>query len=322
MKLQRVLKLGTKHLLGYTLDGVGLNLTRRCNLSCPYCKIINQPKKELTVKDWKMIIKKFVDNKHEHFIFTGGEPLLYEGVYELISYTSKYAATSLITNTSLLTEETFTQLKDLDFLTFSCDALESDVLQKNTLNKLPLIEKQCKKYSIKPSAIITITSQNVDEVPLIIKRLKKYDVSSLLSLIHSDKGDYDFRGYAPSLEFKTREDIANLEKLQTTLLTMKKNGFRIAEQDAFINNMTTYAQKKYQMQCPATQNFFTIDTDGYIKACHDTKPSKVNALTFTNYNTMKKTVQETIPKQCTCYYDCYFNSQHRMKNYLLQVLKR
>jgi MoaA/NifB/PqqE/SkfB family radical SAM enzyme len=322
MKLTRLVNIGTKYLLGHTLDGLGLIVTRRCNLTCPYCKIINEPKEELSTEQWKKIINRFIENKHAHFIFTGGEPLMYPGIYELISFASKKAATSLITNTSLLNEETFTKLKDLDFMTFSCDALEQKTLQKNTLSKLPLIQEQCKKYDIKASAIITVTSKNVDEIPLIIKQLHRHGIASLLSLIHSDKGDYDFRGYAPSLEFRTEQDLRNLERLQKTLLTMKKYGFKIAEQNDFIKNMSTYAKGEYQMHCPATEHFFTIDTDGYIKACHDTKASSVNALTFEDYNAMKKEVKATIPQHCTCYYDCYFNSQHRLKNYILQTITR
>jgi MoaA/NifB/PqqE/SkfB family radical SAM enzyme len=307
----RLASFGIKHLLGYKVQGIGLILTRRCNLTCSYCKIIEYQKEELSTNDWKKIIRKFQDNNHRHFIFTGGEPLLYPGVFDLITFASRRSLTSLITNGTLLTPERFKRMKNLDFLTFSYDS-DSDTHQKNTTTKLSLITRMCKRYSITPSAIITITKRNVQEIPTIIKRLNRYKIPALLSLIHSDVGPYDFRGHAPDLEFQTPEDLKRLNRLQKTLLKMKRNGYRISEKDAFIKNLSTYAKKEYQIKCPATEPFFTIDTDGAIKACHDMPASSINALTFRNYNKMKKEVKKTVFKDCTCYYDCYFNSQYSL----------
>ena len=318
-------KFGIKYFLGHKPEGIGLILTRRCNIDCSYCKIKDNSgrKKELTKEKWKKIIDKFVQNKHMHFIFTGGEPLLYKGVYELVDYTSKKAATSLITNSILLNNETFDKLKNLDFLTFSCDTNSKDgKMTKNTLNKFKFISQKSLELGIKPSTIITITSKNTHEVIPIIKEASKYNISILLSFIHSDQGDYDFRGYAPFLEFKSDKEFNELELLQRRLLQMKKEGYKISESDYFIKNMINYANGTFNTKCPATEPFFTIDCDGFIKPCHDIKASKINALEFEDYPEMKEKVSMMIPKKCSCYYDCYINKSDKKMDLIKRTLMR
>ncbi len=321
MSIARYGRLGLKYVTGHKPQGVGLILTRRCNIDCSYCKIKDNSRKddELSVEQWKGIIDKFVSNKHMHFIFTGGEPLLYEGVYELIDHASRNSVTSLITNTSLLDDESFSKLRNLDFLTFSCDTYKkSDNLSKHTTDKFKMIAENCKKQRIKPSVIITVTSKNTKEVPMMIREASRYGISSLLSLIHSDKGDFDFRGYAPFLEFRTEEEINKLKELQRRILNMKRRGYKISEDDYFIENMINYAKKDFQIECPATDPFFTIDCDGRIKPCHDIKASDVNALEFTDYSSMKEKVANVVPNKCNCYYDCYVNNASSK----IQLLKR
>lgn len=326
MKFLRLIKFGIKFLFGYKLQGIGLIVTRKCNLTCSYCKIKDNSgkKKELTKNEWFSVIENFVKNKHSHFIFTGGEPLIRSDIYELINYASKFALTSLITNTFYLSDDTFPKLKNLDFLTFSCDSLSpSKKFEKNTLDKISLISKWTKILNIKATAIVTVTSKNVTNVPLIIKKLNDKKISVLLSLIHSSKSSkYEFRNYTPYLEFRTKGERNSLIKLQKQLLIMKKRGCKILESESFLKNMVNYASGSYKIDCPATNPFFTIDCDGFIKPCHDIKASKINAVNFNNYKIMKKEVSKMIPKNCNCYYDCYFNSKTKLKNFLFQLFNR
>ncbi|MFP4117433.1 MAG: radical SAM protein [Candidatus Woesearchaeota archaeon] len=325
MRITRLCKFGFKYLEGHKPEGVGLILTRRCNLDCSYCKIKDNSgkKNELTTREWKTIIDRFIENKHMHFIFTGGEPLLYDGLFELIDHTSKKAATSLITNTLLLDDGKFAKLKNLDYLTFSCDTSHRNKrLTKNTMNRFKKIADNSKRYGIKPSAILTVTSKNTEEIIPMIKEASRYDIPVLLSLIHSDQGKYDFRGYTPALEFRNEEELGRLRRLQNRLIRLKKNGYKISESKDFIRNMETYAKREYVIDCPATKPFFTIDCDGYIKPCHDIKASRVNALDFDDYEKMKEDVARTVPKNCNCYYDCYVGRNNSRIDLVRRVLRR
>ncbi|MGM5481915.1 MAG: radical SAM protein [Nanobdellota archaeon] len=324
MRILRLVRFGLKYLLGYKVDGIGLILTRRCNLNCPYCKIkSNSNSTKLSVSSWKKIIDKFVENKHIHFIFTGGEPLLYKDLPSLINYASKKSITSLITNATLINPEYFKKMKNLDYLTFSIDELfNKNGFEKCPVDKLEMIKINSAKYGIETSAIITINSQNIDDVPSIIKKVNSYGIPVLLSLLHSDEGNYDFRSYVPDLEFKTQKQVAKLRELEMTLLRMKKEGYMISENNDFIKNMANYVTGKFKIQCPAANYFFTINNDGFIKACHDMKPSKINALEFKDYGKMRIELKKTIMPSCNCYYDCYFNKSLRPKQFLNLLLRR
>jgi hypothetical protein len=239
----------------------------------------------------------------------------------------------------MLTSKKIHELQHLDFLTFSFDSIErKSMFKKDPRDKLRIINKMSRRYDIIPSAILTITSKNIDMIIPAIKILNQNKISCLLSLIHSDNDSndnkdrgkkltennrgYDFRSYTPELEFKTAEDIRKLISLQKSLIRMKNQGFRIAERKEYIMNMVNYAKGKYRIRCPAADPFMTIDCDGYIKACHDCLPSRINALNFKDYDKMKKELKNTIPKDCTCYYDCYFNHQFGKLNSFRRYLEK
>ena len=82
-----------------------LELTYRCNLSCPYCYVGEERnKKELTTDEWKKVIDKCRKNYIPQLTFTGGEPTIRKDLIELIDY-SKWFITRLNTNGVLLTKE-------------------------------------------------------------------------------------------------------------------------------------------------------------------------------------------------------------------------
>ena len=61
-------------------------ITTRCNLSCAYCAGPKQKIKEVSVDRWVHVLKK---PEYRKIIFTGGEPLAYTRIYELIHLLEK-----------------------------------------------------------------------------------------------------------------------------------------------------------------------------------------------------------------------------------------
>jgi len=273
------------------------------------------------------IVDRFVAHGRLHFIFTGGEPLLYDGLDRVLRHTSQSALTSLITNATLLDEDAFGRLQDLDYLTFSWDTLghASDApegLTKNPAAHLPLIVEQCRRYAITPSAIVTVTAANLDDIVPIVRELDALGVSSLLSLIHSGDQTWDFRADVPELTFADAGSQKSLAALASRLLELKHQGVAIAESDAFLTHMADYVRGDFQMDCPAADNFFTIDVDGRIKACHDTPASDLNAQTFGDYEDMRRQVRDTVRPGCNCYYDCYFEARNTPLQTATRALRR
>lgn len=83
---------------------IDINPTSKCNLNCEFCWGPNETVgNELTLNQWIKIIDYFVNNGTESIILTGGEPLLYKNIIELIDYIkNKGVRVTLSTNALLL----------------------------------------------------------------------------------------------------------------------------------------------------------------------------------------------------------------------------
>lgn len=317
MKIRRLIKFGlkfknrivTKH-KNYPILCL---LTRRCNLHCRYCNVINKNnKKELSVKEWKQIINNFLINGYIDFVFGGGEPLLYTGLGELIDYTSKRGMVSVVTNGTLLDEESIKQFRNLDHLVISCDSISNKISEKIILKrrKINMIKNFSKKFGFDVMVQAVITSKNIEEIPRLIKIFSNQGFCFSIQLIHSNKGDYWFRGFTPEIEFKTKQDKEKLREIQHILCKMKRDGYDIINPESYILNMHNYIANKFQINCKAGEDYFVVNNDGMVMPCQDILPSSFNALDLTkeNYENMKKEVKKVKFKGCNCYYTCYYDT--------------
>ena len=319
MKIQRFLFLCQK-ILTRKFAVVTLLLTRRCNMQCDYCEVIKRNNlKELEVKQWKRIIDK-LSKKYFIFVFSGGESLLYEGVEKLVDYASCKGITGLLTNSLLLDEQRLKKLKKLDFLYFSFDtiAFPRDFKTIET-KKLELIAYYMKLYKIETRASIVINTKNVEEIPAIIKLLDKYDIGVDLCLVQVDKlGGLtnDFQYF-----FKNSQDIANLKELQNRLIGMINDGYSIYTPISYIQNMVHYVQGHYKLQCLAGRRYFTVNNDGFIMACHNLPSSNLNLLDDVNIDQVEIKLKQSIPKNCNCFWDCYYSYSHFANNPLASTIE-
>jgi pyrroloquinoline quinone biosynthesis protein E len=112
-------------------------LTYRCPLQCPYCSNpldFARHNDELSVEEWKRVLSEAAALGAVQAHFSGGEPLLYAGIPEVIRHARKLGFyTNLSTGGTLLTQDLASQLRDagLDSLQVSlqdADAKNSDVM--------------------------------------------------------------------------------------------------------------------------------------------------------------------------------------------------
>ena len=97
-----------------------LELTYRCNLSCPYCYVgSDRNKNELTTDEWKKVI----DQIPFYGIVTlvGGEPLIRKDFVDILDYVSKriWGKTHLVTNGILIDDEIIRAFKKYHLLLLS-----------------------------------------------------------------------------------------------------------------------------------------------------------------------------------------------------------
>lgn len=106
-----------------------VHLTNRCNYGCVFCFSRGDSASELTVDEWKPILKDMVCRRGITKVnFAGGEPLLYTDLNECLRYTKQLGATtSLVTNGSLVDEKFLEDASGcLDWIGFSVDSCREE----------------------------------------------------------------------------------------------------------------------------------------------------------------------------------------------------
>jgi uncharacterized radical SAM superfamily Fe-S cluster-containing enzyme len=63
-------------------------LTNECNLRCIHCYRYsgNKEREEFNINDWKGILLKLREHEIKEISLSGGEPFIFDGIYELIDY--------------------------------------------------------------------------------------------------------------------------------------------------------------------------------------------------------------------------------------------
>lgn len=84
-----------------------------CNLCCTYCLAESHPRaprKAITLPTVRQLIDEAVCLGFEHVYFTGGEPMLLDDIYPMLSYACAHMPTTLLTNANLVRGKRLDQL--------------------------------------------------------------------------------------------------------------------------------------------------------------------------------------------------------------------
>ncbi len=110
------------HMLQFSSDATPIvvwNMTNRCNLSCRHCYIEAEDrayKGELTTDEAKIFIDDLAAMKVPVLLFSGGEPLIREDLFELGAYAvAKGIRPVISTNGTLITPEAARKIKETGF---------------------------------------------------------------------------------------------------------------------------------------------------------------------------------------------------------------
>ena len=159
------------------------NITYRCNENCKFCyrKIC----KENSLKENKKIFDNLQNIRIGKITFAGGEPLLYENLFELVNYIHEKnpdIILSLTTNGKIIDDVLLEKIiKTFDWLTFSIDSSDenvNDVIGRGTnhLSKvINLLEKCNNRIKLKINTVVT--KINVNDLINIYNIISKFNIS-------------------------------------------------------------------------------------------------------------------------------------------------
>jgi len=162
-------------------------LTYRCNFKCPHCYLGHQghdKKKELDTSGVKRVLDGLLDAGVYSVAFTGGEPLIREDIFEILSYANRSGFRfGLLTNGYLIDSRTADRLKkvNVDKVDITFNSMDPQTFTKLTGVKgsyekvsgaIELLKRRDMQVAIKSSA----TPFNKDELEKISKFARKMDI--------------------------------------------------------------------------------------------------------------------------------------------------
>ncbi len=281
-----------------------LFITRKCNLKCPYCKVISFKFKDLNTDQWLQVIDKLYHWGVRVFSITGGEPLLRKDIHDIIKHISQTRKSIpwLISNFKIMTQETIDQLADdgLLFLTASLDSL-TQVGVKSDASILDLLS-YARSQGIICSTITVLHQGNFQEIPEIMQKVTERGIIFDLGFFQHVGGMF-----SPADPSQKVNDLGALEILREKIRSHKLKTGLVAPSWGFLKtDLQMYREMSWK--CPVDRDaYLVVNNDGRLMTCqeylNDINVLSIEELDDPQWRAAKK---ETVRKCRGCYYGCYY----------------
>lgn len=153
---------------------IGIYVTRKCNLKCQYCFAEKECDDINAVTVGGFIDEYCKNNKVDRVLITGGEPLLYKDLKQLINHVKKHTKDIFVlTNGILLNEEWLSYFESNNIsLHISLDSFSNNYHEKLRGHFQETIKglENVSRYEIKTTICMTVSHENIEE----INKIKEY----------------------------------------------------------------------------------------------------------------------------------------------------
>jgi MoaA/NifB/PqqE/SkfB family radical SAM enzyme len=169
-------------------------VTRRCNLSCAYCREFDHVSEPVPAEVLRARIDKVAELGSFGMELTGGEPLLHPDLVALVRYAARhrFALLGMITNGLLLSERIINELNaaGLGELQVSVDGVHGNALTKKTLDNVrPRLEQLARlaKFKIILSAVLGAGVPS-EEIETVIRFARAHGFRPRVLVVHGADG--------------------------------------------------------------------------------------------------------------------------------------
>jgi radical SAM protein with 4Fe4S-binding SPASM domain len=235
---------------------IEFNLTHTCSGECIYCYFTYTCDYVLNAFEWKSIIESAVHLHPDRIIFSGGDPLLYDGIYDVAQYAQEFSLKTHLLSNGLIPEEMIPDIStSFDSVQVSIDGFETTQsnLRRIPLHKVITSIKCLLDYGIPVTAGITLTSLNIDEILPLIEYLSTTGVDKFhISLFREiGKGKEN-----PHLRAPPDAIVALFLKLFELEMNV----------DTLYHLLPIKSRKKYN--CGTGKEIISIMPDGHVYPCN------------------------------------------------------
>ncbi len=235
---------------------VKIELTAACNLRCKYCYVRGAKNALVSSKHWIKVLENLRQLGIVQLEFTGGEPLLYEGLSEIVQAADRMGFDTTIYTNGVLINRPFVELikrnrsvnLKISFHSVDRDIFERFVQVKGAYSKVTDSFNMLLDADAAFSAVIVLTSINeatiFDTIAYLEKAHIKFEISDFIfPNIYAISENHEYR---PSSEI-----VANLIKKKYLI------------------------KKKSKTKCSALRTKFWISCNGDILVCEMYRHFKV-----------------------------------------------
>ncbi|MCX6996588.1 MAG: 12,18-didecarboxysiroheme deacetylase [Kiritimatiellaeota bacterium] len=210
------------HLLQYSSDKkpvVVWNVGRRCNLRCVHCYSQSHDREydgELSHAEGLRLMDDLADFGVPVILFSGGEPLIRPGIFELIAHAVQRNMRAVVsTNGTLITEGVAARLRDagLSYVGISLDGLEAvnDRFRGMTgaFSRALTGVRNCLQQKVKVGLRFTITRRNVQDIGGIFDLVRTEGIPRVCfyNLVYAGRGSALIKEALPHAQTRAAVDL-------------------------------------------------------------------------------------------------------------------
>lgn len=298
-----------------------ISITNRCNFKCRMCDIAKNKIAELSTAQWKQVIKDAALCGSRTIVFSGGEPLLREDIFELISYTKNNSMGACLTSNGYLIQDGIAdklQKAMVDVVNISMEGPKPvhDYLRgKGMFEKAVSALENLRKHKIETTIATMVSRYNYKYLSYIVEFAKDYGATTIkfqpFSRIFLDNRD----GIDGFLTYE--REIEKLTGIMQDVISRSNNYSIATNPSGYLETIPFYLGKKYinsNYGCVALENSCPINCNGDIYPCwviadKDSRIGNIKENSFLNlWNSPKRksTIEKIKEEGCPgCMMSCY-----------------
>jgi len=291
---------------------IDFEITQRCNNDCLFCYNVwktdsSYPNGELSFINIKNLFERIINETGcKHIAITGGEPMLREDIFQLISFfSSSGLEIALITNGTLLNEDAVKRCVDAGVDLFEVQLLSHNKKMHNYLCRNDAFDKAVRAIrgikinKGKVAISFVATKINIKDAAQTAKLALGLGVDAIYFNRFNPGGE----GLKYIHEFLLTKELLNeaLEKLDKIAKEHKIKIFTTIPIPPCIIDHSLYKNIYMQVFCTAGM-YYTVDSLGNLRMCNHS-PTILGNLNYEPFSTLvqSKFAQEfksAIPKTC------------------------